>query len=268
MGALAPDDRRMSRGTADVIHPTPRLSEQVLPDILDDTLWQMSPGERAAIKGILAELAPALAIEIGTGQGGSLRRIAAASQAVHAFDDSRPSGELVAALPNVTFHTGDSHELLPRLLAALTERRANVDFALVDGDHSALGVKRDVEDLLASPAVGRTLIVLHDTANPQVREGLEAVEYRAYSKLTWVDLDWIPGFIFREGSARGQAWGGLGVIVADAARPGRDGAAVRAGYAFPAADVLAAYRRTFAGAKRRGGLFRRRARRARRARRG
>jgi hypothetical protein len=168
---------------------------------------------------------------------------------VHAFDDSEPSDELVAALRNVTFHTGDSHALLPRFLAELTEQRANVDFALVDGDHSALGVKRDVEDLLASPAVGRTLIVLHDTANPVVREGLEAVEYQAFSKLTWVDLDWVPGFMFREGSARGQAWGGLGVIVADASGPRPDRAAVRAGYAFPAADVLAVYGRTLTGAQ-------------------
>jgi Methyltransferase domain len=232
-------------------------TKQVLPDILHDTVWQMSPGERAAIKGILSELAPALAIEIGTGQGGSLRRIAAASQTVHAFDDSEPSGDLVAALRNVTFHTGDSHELLPRLLAQLAERRANVDFALVDGDHSPQGVKRDVEDLLASPAVGRTLIVLHDTANPAVREGLEAVDYSAFSKLTWVDLDWVPGFILREGHARGQAWGGLGVVVVDAARPRPDQAAVRAGYAFPAAGVLAAYGRTLTGSRRRGGLFRR-----------
>ena len=62
----------------------------MLPDILEDDRWQMSPGERAAIKGILSELQPAVAIEIGTGQGGSLRRIAASSGHVHAFDTSEP----------------------------------------------------------------------------------------------------------------------------------------------------------------------------------
>jgi hypothetical protein len=212
----------------------------VLADILEDSLWQMSPGERAAIKGILAELEPAVAIELGIGQGGSLRRIAAAAGHVHAFDVSAPAADL-GALPNVTFHTGDSHQLLPRVLTELAEDGANVDFVLVDGDHSAEGVRRDVEDLLASPALSRTLIVLHDTANAEVRAGLNSIEYAAWPQLTWVDLDWIPGFRFREGPIRGEAWGGLGIMVADAEHGPAAGPAIVASYAYPAAAVLAAY---------------------------
>ena len=53
---------------------------------LADDDWQMAPGERAAIEGLLAQIEPALAIEIGTAQGGSLRRIAHYSAEVHAFD--------------------------------------------------------------------------------------------------------------------------------------------------------------------------------------
>ncbi|HEV3055667.1 MAG TPA: hypothetical protein VGX45_13485, partial [Solirubrobacteraceae bacterium] len=56
---------------------------------------------------------------------------------------------------------------------------------------------------------------------------------------------------------RGQAWGGLGVMLADAASPRPDRAAVRASYAFPAAGVLAAHGRALAGAQPRRGLFRR-----------
>jgi hypothetical protein len=55
---------------------------------------------------------------------------------------------------------------VPRLLAALEAVGRPVDFALVDGDHSAEGVRRDLESLLASPTTGRTRIVLHDTMNP------------------------------------------------------------------------------------------------------
>ena len=124
----------------------------MLQDILHEPAWQMSYGERAALKGIIADLRPAVAIEIGTGDGGSLRRIAAASGHVHAFDRYQPSPELVA-LPNVTFHTGDSHEMLPRVLAQLADAGTNVELVLVDGDHTAEGVKRDVLDLLASPAI-------------------------------------------------------------------------------------------------------------------
>ncbi len=117
----------------------------------------MSPSERAAVKGVLADLVPGMATEIGTAEGGSLRRIAAQARHVHAFDLNPPDPEL-AALPSVTFHIGDSHELLPRVLEQLAAQDTNVDFVLVDGDHSTEGIKRDVEDLLASPAIARTLI--------------------------------------------------------------------------------------------------------------
>lgn len=204
----------------------------MLPDILEDTTWQMSPGERAAIKGILAELAPEVAIEIGTAQGGSLRRIAEYAEHVHAFDTSEPPAELTI-LSNVTFHIGDSHELLPRVLMRLAEKATNVAFVLVDGDHFAEGVKRDIEDLLASPALSRTLIIVHDTANPEVRAGLDAIDYAAWPKLSWVDLDWIPGFVFRDGPSNGTAWAGLGLILLDAEHGPAAGPALVAHYAYP-----------------------------------
>jgi hypothetical protein len=192
----------------------------------------MSPGERAAISGILSELAAEIAIEIGTGGGGSLRAIATRARHVHAFDVVRPAAEL-AALPNVTFHTGDSHELLPRVLEQLAEQNVNVDFVLVDGDHSAAGVRQDVEDLLSSPAIYRSLILLHDTANPEVRVGLDAINFAGWPKLTWVDLDWVPGFVFREGPSQGEAWAGLGIMIADAEAGPAAGPAEVAGYAYP-----------------------------------
>jgi hypothetical protein len=198
----------------------------------------MSPSERAAIKGVLADLLPEVAIEIGTAEGGSLRRIAERALHVHAFDLTGPAPEL-AALPNVTFHVGDSHELLRRVLDQLTTSEINVDFVLVDGDHSGEGVKRDVEDLLSSPAISQTLILLHDTANPRVRAGLNAINYRSCAKLTWVDLDWLPGLVFREGAMRGEAWGGLGLLLADAKEGPLIGPARVAEYAYAVTEVLA-----------------------------
>lgn len=186
-------------------------------DVLEDSGWQMSPGERAAVKGLLADVQPKLAIEIGTGSGGSLRRIASVAARVHAFDLAVPAAD-VAELRNVTVHTGDSHVLLPRALADFAENGLNVDFVLVDGDHTTEGVRRDVEDLLGSPAITDTLVVLHDTANTEVRAGLDAIDYPAYPKIVWVDLDWVPGFMFREGPFTNQTWGGLGIILIDAKR--------------------------------------------------
>jgi hypothetical protein len=185
--------------------------------MLRDSNWQMSFGERAALEGLLSQLQPQLAIEIGTAEGGSLARMAAHSAEVHSFDLVEPQ-PAARELPNVTFHTGDSHKLLPELLARLDDEDRNVDFVLVDGDHSADGVRQDVHDLLGSPAIGRTIIVLHDTMNEAVRAGLESVRYETYPKVAYVELDFVAGYMFREPSLRHELWGGLGLVVVDSTR--------------------------------------------------
>ena len=55
-------------------------------DVLADSRWQMAYGERFALEGIVSQVRPRLAIEIGTAEGGSLRRIAAHADEVHCFD--------------------------------------------------------------------------------------------------------------------------------------------------------------------------------------
>ena len=182
----------------------------------EDRTWQMSPGERAAVEGALSEVRPALAIEVGTAEGAGLRRIAAYSEEVHSFDLEPPSLE---PPENAVLHTGDSHELLPAFLAELAGAGRNVDFALVDGDHSAAGVRADVEALLDSPATSQTVIAIHDTANEDVRRGLDAVHYRAFPKVVYVDLDFVPGRVCRYPELRHELWYGLGLVVVDASRP-------------------------------------------------
>lgn len=191
--------------------------------LLRSSDWQMSLGDRAALEGLLAQCRPRLAVEIGTAQGGSLKRVAAYSEEVHGLDLEPPD-----VLPdNVHFHQGDSHAVLPGLLTELGEQGRNVDFVLVDGDHSADGVRRDLEDLLASPAVADTIIVIHDTVNETVREGLERVRFEGYPKVAYVELDFVAGYMFREPSLRHQLWGGLGLVVVDARRTAYFGEPVR-----------------------------------------
>lgn len=101
--------------------------------------WQMRFGERFALEGVLATLKPRLAIEIGTAQGGSLRRIASHCQEVHSFDILPDIDGLEDELPNVRTHVGDSAVLVPQFLAGLEHEGREVDFVLVDGDHSAAG---------------------------------------------------------------------------------------------------------------------------------
>jgi Methyltransferase domain len=194
--------------------------------VLRDATWQMSLGERAALEGLLSQLQPQLAVEIGTAEGGSLARIAAHSAEVHSFDLVEPQ-PAAHELPNVTFHTGDSHRLLPELLARLADAERNVDFVLVDGDHSAEGVRQDIEDLLDSPALGQTIIVAHDTMNETVRAGLESVSYESHPKVAHVDLDFVAGYMFREPALLHELWGGLGLVIVDSSRDARFSEPVR-----------------------------------------
>jgi hypothetical protein len=208
-------------------------------EIFDDVAWQMSLGERAAVEGVLAQLQPTLAVEIGTAQGACLRRIAAHAQEAHSFDLEPPS----LALPdNVTVHTGDSHELLPEFLAELVRLDRRVDFVMVDGDHSAEGVRRDLEDLLESDAVAQAVILFHDVANERVRAGIEAVRFEQWAKVAHVELDWISGQLFAEPALRNELWGGLGlVVVDDATSHDRNGSVYEQRY-HPAGRLLARVR--------------------------
>jgi hypothetical protein len=187
----------------------------VLLEIFEERAWQMSLGERAAIAGVLTALRPALAIEVGAAEGASSRILAARAGELHCFDLTAPS----LPLPdNVILHTGDSHELLPAFLVSLAEQGRNVDLVVVDGDHSPNGVRRDVQDLLDSPALARTVILIHDTANQRVRCGLDSVRFAAWPKVSYVDLDWIPGRMFAEPRLRNELWYGLGLVLLDASR--------------------------------------------------
>lgn len=199
----------------------------------------MSSGEQAAIEGLLARLEPRLAIEIGTAEGAGARRLAARVGELHCFDLSPPSLQLP---DNVVVHSGDSHELLPEALAGFAAADRNVDLAIVDGDHSAAGVRQDIEDLLDSPAVGRTLILIHDTANERVRRGLDAVHFAAWPKVARVHLDWVPGQLFREPGLEGELWYGLGLVEVDSSRTAYGEVEVFERRYYPAAPLLASGR--------------------------
>jgi hypothetical protein len=176
----------------------------------------MSLGERAALEGVLARRSPKLAIALGRGDGGSLDRIAAHSEQVHSFDPTPPPAS-VAGLSNVTHHTGDRHRLLPTLLDELAEQERNVDFALVEGD-IADGVRRDLDDLLSSPALSESVVLIRDTTDREVRTGADAVRYTAYPKVAHVNLDFVPGYLLREPARAHQLAGGLGLVMVDATR--------------------------------------------------
>jgi hypothetical protein len=190
--------------------------------------WQMALGERAALEGLLAELSPEVAIEIGTAEGRSLARIAAHGTEVHAIDLTR---ELLAECPpNAHFHQGDSRTVLPKLLAGFASEGRHVDFVLVDGDHSAEGVRADLTALLASPSVTRTVILLHDSFNPEVRSGIESARPTEHPKVVGFDLDFVQGRLAKLGPFADQMLGGFALVLVDEAAAAEGTRAVELGF--------------------------------------
>jgi hypothetical protein len=182
-----------------------------------DSHSQMSFGERAALEGILAQLRPRVAIEIGTAEGGSLARIAAYSDEVHSIDLVH-SALAVQLDEHVRLHTGPSARLLPQLLQKFRNSDTAVDFALVDGDHSFAGVVSDVRTLLESPSTDRCVILVHDSMNGEIRAAIESIDFDGYEKVVYHEPDFVPGYVYREGAARHSVWGGLCLILCDTRR--------------------------------------------------
>ncbi len=171
---------------------------------------EMSYGEQAAMAGILSALEPQLALELGTFRGGSLARIAAYSKEVHTFDlASHVSG----VLPNVTYHIGDTRTSVPQVLNLLAEQQREIDFVLVDADHSRAGVEADMANLLNSPALQTTVILLHDCANEGVREGARNAILKARD-VAYADLSFVSPGAARTSPFR-ELWGGLGIVIVD-----------------------------------------------------
>ena len=178
--------------------------------------WRMHLNERVALEGVLSAVRPRLAVEVGTEHGGSLARIVAHADEVHSLDlATTAEARAIDGAERVTFHEGDSHVLLPALLSRFAEAGRNVDFVLIDGDHSAAGVRRDLEDVLSSPAVGRSVVMLHDTMNPEVRRGLESIRYDGYGKVAYVEMDFVAGPLRRTPRFGNYLWGGFGLVVVD-----------------------------------------------------
>lgn len=171
---------------------------------------QMSYGEQAAITGVLSALQPQLALDLGTYLGGSLAMIAAHCEEVHTFD---LASHCPQAFPNVTYHIGDSKTTVPVVLTTLAREQRNIDFVLVDADHSRAGVQADLTNLLQSEAVQSTVLLLHDCANEGVREGarraIKQADCVAYADFSFVVAPQTERSLMKE------SWGGLGIVVVD-----------------------------------------------------
>jgi glycosyltransferase involved in cell wall biosynthesis len=183
--------------------------ETLYPDCLLNN-WQMNDSERLALTALLARHKPACSIEIGTYHGGSLSLIAQYSEAVISIDIDPAVIDRIGPMQNVHYVTGPSIELLPNLLRQLTEAAIPVDFILIDGDHSAEGVKRDISIILDYIPRKPMFVLMHDSFNPGCRRGMLESDWAKSPWCHHVDLDFVPGRIVEHGGpSRGEMWGGL-----------------------------------------------------------
>jgi hypothetical protein len=186
------------------------------PNFIEDDYmlnWYMTRNERYCFVKLLEKIRPKVAIEIGSFDGGSLQVISKYAEKVYAIDiDTTLEERLKGKFNNVTFLMGDSKEIVPKLIKELQQKNESIEFALIDGDHSALGVKADIENMINYTPVNSLNIILHDSFNPECRNGMKAVNYNAYKHVHYVELDYITG-VFEPNGLKKEMWGGFGHIV-------------------------------------------------------
>jgi predicted O-methyltransferase YrrM len=140
--------------------------------------------DNATIAHSAAELiSPRKVLEIGVRRGFTSCAIVAAAPDIelHMMDSWRPvyserpnpgpvlvREQLAAAghRGNSIFHQGNSHELLPKILAA--DPLLQFDIIVVDGDHTEHGADRDLRDVFPRVAFGG-VIVFDDLMHPSHR---------------------------------------------------------------------------------------------------
>ena len=174
---------------------------------------QMTTCEQMAFQHILAKLRPQRAVEVGTYKGGSLQILAHFCKHVDSIDiDPAVADVLGSRFSNVTFHTGNSAELLPSTLRAASELSEPVAFVLIDGDHSTEGVRRDISALLTVPPSCEMVVLMHDAFNPDCRAGILSANWQGSPYVHEVEIDYIPGVYHQQAydtAAARSMWGGF-----------------------------------------------------------
>jgi hypothetical protein len=166
--------------------------------------------EILSLVAVLRGLRPAVSIEIGTRAGGSLAIFSRFSgQAISIDINPTSRAYLQNTLANVEFCVGDSRVLLPDLLRRLEPTQAGPTFIFLDGDHTAEGVCADITNALTFKPRYPTVVMGHDSFNPDCRKGMLDVRWDASPHVHVVELDFQHGSIFDRTTPPYQMWGGL-----------------------------------------------------------
>lgn len=180
--------------------------------------WQMTEAERCAVVALLQRTRPEIVIEVGTDRGGSLLVFSRHARKVYSLDiDPTCSARLTALCPNAEFITGPSGETLPPLLARLEAERAPLGLVLIDASHQREGVRLDVESVLRYRPSQPLWVLLHDSFNPDCRQGMLDADWAANPHVQFVELDFVTGQFVHDPRGRQyrQMWCGLALAYLD-----------------------------------------------------
>jgi hypothetical protein len=179
--------------------------------------WQMTNCERFALQDLLRRLKPDVSVEVGTYQGGSLQVISHFSSKVISIDsDASVSDRLFGLFDNVQYCCGASQDLLPIVFQDMKNEGRDIEFVLIDGDHSTDGIRLDINELLRIKPVKRCVVIIHDSFNPDCRKGILKAEWVSSPYVQWVELDFIPGVYHEKPhdmAAARTMWGGFACVV-------------------------------------------------------
>ena len=167
--------------------------------------------ETACFEAILSHLRPKCALEIGTAQGARLSRFVKFSEKVISVDcDENVRASLEPHFPEVRFVIGNSNEVLPQIVAELSESDDGLDFVFLDANHDEDYVRKDLNCLLKVRPKSRLVLLMHDTFNPSCRKGILEANWDDNPHCHFVDLDFSPGILHPDAGVYREMWGGLG----------------------------------------------------------
>jgi hypothetical protein len=175
----------------------------------------MTPDARMVLEAFLLTVKPSHALYIGSEIGRAVERISVHSERVYALEAESvvPPN---SPLRNLTTRSR-TQQSLRELLREITQEGNAIDLVFIDREQSARGVRRDLHDLLLSPCVAHSIILIHDTLNERVRAGLEQVAWESFEAVRFFDADFVAGRLFSADPLEGQLWGGLGLVLTGSA---------------------------------------------------
>jgi hypothetical protein len=185
-------------------------------DLAEVPQWGSLPAERSVFTSLLRTIRPRCAIEVGTYLGGSLRVIHHFSEKVYSLDvDPTCEARLSSELPRAEFITGPSQQTLPSLLSRIANDPDHppVDFVFLDGDHTRHGINGDIMGVLGHRFDHRMVVLMHDVANPECRQGILDAPWAKNPHVHYLDIDFVPGILHYLTSSYREMWGGFGIAL-------------------------------------------------------